>query len=163
MMHVSKLVPALIGLVLSWGAAGQEIRSGSITVADPWARASAGLARTGAAYMSVSNTGSAADRLVGASSPAADKVELHEHVQEGDVMRMRPVPSIELQPGASVTMQPGGLHVMLLGLKEPLREGQRVPATLVFQNAGPVALEFAVRGLSAPTPAHGHHHPPAAK
>jgi copper(I)-binding protein len=122
----------------------------AIEIAEPWARASAGT--TGAAYMTLRNTGDAADRLIAASSPAAGKTELHTMTMEGDVMRMRPVAGIEVKPHGSTELKPGGLHVMLMGLKGPLKPGDRLALTLKFEKAGEVSVEVPVRAAGAMGP-----------
>ena len=110
-------------------------KEGDIKITHPWARATAGQAVNGAVYVSFDNQGKEADRLLSAASPIAEKVELHTHLMEEGVMKMRPVPAIDLPAGATVTLKPGGLHIMLFGLKAPLVEGTRFPLTLVFEKA----------------------------
>jgi copper(I)-binding protein len=150
-----RLILAAPLLALPVMAVAQQ--AGDIAIAAPWSRA-AGQGGTGAGFLAISNRGTVADRLVSASSPAARTTELHTHVRDGDVMRMRPVPAIELPPGQTVTLQPGGLHLMLIGLNRPLQAGQGVPVTLVFERAGPVQVELAIQGAGARGPAmrHGH-------
>jgi periplasmic copper chaperone A len=142
---------------LNHGAHGT---AAGIEIADGWARASAGQARAGAAYMSLRNTGDAEDRLTGAETPAASRTEIHTHIKDGTIMRMREVEGgIVLPPGKTVTLEPGGLHVMLIGLTQPLQEGETFPLTLKFEKAGDKTVEIAVRGVAAGTPhkpAHGH-------
>lgn len=139
-----KLAAALaLGLALpAWAL---EYRLGPLVVEQPWARPSVGAGRTGAAYLTLHNRGERADRLVGASSPVAQAVELHSHTMEGDVMRMRAVPAVEVAPGEPVVFGPGGLHVMLIGLTRPLAEGERFPLTLRFEHGGTVAIDVPVQ------------------
>jgi copper(I)-binding protein len=150
-----RLVLAAPLLVLPALARAQQ--AGDIVIAAPWSRA-AGQGGTGAGFLTISNRGIVADRLVSASSPAARTTGLHTHVRDGDVMRMRPVQAIEVPPGQTVTLQPGGLHLMLIGLTRPLQAGQSVPVTLVFERAGPVQVELAIQGAGAGGPAmrQGH-------
>ena len=122
----------------------------------PWTRA-AGQGATGAGFLAISNRGAAADRLLSASSPAARATELHSMVRDGEVMRMRPVPSIEVPAGQTVTLRPGGLHLMLIGLSGPLREGEAVPVVLRFERAGEVRVELSVQAAGAREPAAGRH------
>jgi copper(I)-binding protein len=137
--------------------AGESYVLGDLKIDHPWARASAGAAAAGAAYMQISTRGAAADRLVGAATPVAGKAELHTHIVEGDIMRMRPVEFIAIEPGQAVELKPGGLHVMLIGLKAPLKEGERFPLTLTFAGAGTVTVEVAVESVAAAGPAvQGH-------
>jgi copper(I)-binding protein len=119
--------------------------AGDIAVEDPFARASAGPAKVGAVFMIVKNSGAAADALVAAESPVAARAELHTHIKDGDVMRMRQVSSIDVPAGGTVSLQPGGLHIMLIDLKEPLRQGETFPLTLTFAKAGTVAVYVPVK------------------
>lgn len=128
---------------------------GAVEIHQPWARASAGPARNGGSFMVFRNTGEAADAVVAASSDVAETVELHTHIKDGDVMRMREVPRIDLPAGETVTLQPGGLHVMLMGLKAPLEEGESFDLTVTFENAGSVTFAVPVQGVAAM--GHGTH------
>lgn len=125
-----------------------------VKVEDPWARATPPGAKIGAAYMKITS-GGAADRLVGASSPAAAKVELHVTEKKGDVMRMREVKAYDIPAKGSFELAPGGAHLMLVDLKAPLKEGAKVPMTLRFEKAGEVKVELQVRALGAS--GHGSH------
>jgi periplasmic copper chaperone A len=129
---------------------------GAIRIIEPWARASAGMATVGAAYMTIENTGATADRLIEAASPAAETVELHTHIVEGDIMRMRAVEGIDLPPGETVELQPGGLHVMLIGLGAPLEMGEYIPLTLTFAEAGTTTVEVEILQPGAMEPGRDH-------
>src|SRR4051812_41291350 len=107
MMQRRRLLAA--ALLLAVPAAAQQ--AGEITVSHPWTRA-AGQNGTGAGFLTIANRGGTADRLVGASSPIARVTEIHTHIREGDVLRMRPVAAVELPPGETVILQPGGFHLM---------------------------------------------------
>ena len=143
---------ALPALLAAPAAVAQEARAGDLTVQQPWTRA-AGQGATGAGFLSVSNRGAVADRLLSASTPAARAVELHTMVRDGDVMRMRAVGAVEVPPGQTVALRPGGLHMMLVGLTRPLREGEAVPLTLRFERAGEVRVELSVQAAGAREPA----------
>ena len=105
---------------------------------------------SGAAFLTLTNTGSTPDQLVGAASPAAGRVELHQMIRDGEVMRMRELAGgIALPPGQAVVLRPGGLHVMLLGLTQPLEQGQALPLTLRFAQAGEVTVQLAVQPAGA--------------
>jgi len=123
-----------------------------VRIDDPWARATPPGAKVGAGYMKI--TSDAADRLVGATSPASAKVELHVVVKEGDVMRMRQVKAYDIPPKGGYELKPGGAHLMLVDLKAPLKEGQKVPVTLRFEKGGEVKVELQVRALAS---VRGHH------
>jgi hypothetical protein len=126
---------------------------GAITIGHPWARA-AGANTNGTAYMTLRNSGAQPDRLVAASTPIARTVELHTHIRDGEVTRMRPVADIPLPAGRTVHLRPGGLHVMLIGLTEPLRQGATVPLTLRFERAGEVTVQLEIQAAGA----RGHTH-----
>jgi copper(I)-binding protein len=148
-----------VALTLLSAAPSPAQQAPTIEIVAPWARATAGTAKTGAAYMTLRNAGHGPDRLVGASTPAAGRAELHTHVRDGDVMRMRKIDSIEMKPDAAATLAPGGLHVMLFDLKAPLKEGDRFSLTLKFEKAGEIAAQVLVRSATATDPGgHGGHH-----
>ena len=136
------LIVTLLGLALPAPAA--DFTAGDITVGSPWSRASAGPAKNGVVYLTIVNNGAAADRLVKAASPAAMMASLHISRMAGDVMKMEPVEAITAEPGKPVELKPGGLHIMLMGLKALLEEGQMFPVTLTFEKAGPVEVKVMV-------------------
>lgn len=121
---------------------------GQITVKEPHARATIGQAKVSAAYMTIETT-AGPDRLVAATSPVAGTVELHTHLHEGGVMKMRQVQAIELAPGKPAVLETGGYHIMMLDLKQPLKAGETIPLTLTFEKAGKVEVQVPVRPLRA--------------
>lgn len=129
--------------------AAEMAEVGDVMIQQPWARASIGKAPNSAAYMTLEVMGDEADRLIAVASPLAAKAELHTHLMEGGVAKMRPVDAIEVAPGAPTVLAPGGLHIMLMGLSEPLVEGATIPLTLTFERAGEITLEAPVVGLGA--------------
>ncbi|MBR0680799.1 copper chaperone PCu(A)C [Roseomonas eburnea] len=135
-------------------ALAHDYTAGDIAIGNPWTRA-ASANGNGAGFMTLRNRGTQPDRLLSAASPAARVVELHTHVREGDVMRMRPVADIPVPAGGMAELRPGGLHVMLIGLTAPLQQGARVPLTLRFERAGDVQVELTVESAGARGP--GHH------
>jgi periplasmic copper chaperone A len=147
---------AVLQATLPAVAIAQEARAGDLAVQQPWTRA-AGQGATGGGFLSISNRGAAADRLLSASSPAARAMELHTMVRDGDVMRMRPVEAIEVPAGQTVTLRPGSLHMMLIGLSQPLRQGETVPVTLRFERAGEVRVDLSVQAAGAREPAPHRH------
>ncbi|HWL82592.1 MAG TPA: copper chaperone PCu(A)C [Roseomonas sp.] len=149
------LLGTIAGLGLATAALAHSYTAGDIAIGHPWSRAApAGV--TGAGFMTLRNTGSTPDRLVSAHAEIARTVEMHTNVQDGAVMRMRPVEAIEVAPGQEVKLAPGGLHLMLIGLKQPLNKGARVPLTLVFERAGAVEVELAVEAAGAAGDQHAH-------
>lgn len=153
------LLGAAAGFLLAGGlrpAAAHDVTHGDLVIAQPWSRA-ARQGGQGAGYLQITNRGGAPDRLLAASSPVAGRMELHTHVRDGDVMRMREVPVIDLPPGQTIALRPGGLHLMFIGLNQPLRQGETVAVTLRFERAGTVDIPFAVQAAGAAAPgAHRH-------
>ncbi len=150
------LLTALFLVSIAAGSAAEDFRVGELEVSQPWARASAGPAKAGAIYLKLRNRGSAPDRLIAAASPAADRLALHRHVMEGEVMKMRPLEGGLLLPaGEEVVLAPGSLHIMMMGLAAPLEEGARHPLTLAFERAGTLDLDFVVMALGAMTGPRG--------
>jgi len=145
------LVALPLAFVSSLGcglANAADVTAGAVTVSEPWARASAGMARAGAAFMTIRNDG-AADRLVAADADVSEVVELHTHIKDGDIMRMRKVDAIDVAGDAVTMLQPGGLHVMLIDLNAPLEEGATFPLSLTFETAGTVEVMVTVKGVGA--------------
>ena len=144
---------ALILTLPATAFAHHDVTAGDIAIGHPWTRAASANAN-GAGFMTLKNNGPTPDRLISAASPAARVVELHTHIREGDVMRMRPVADIPIPPGQTVHLRPGGLHIMLIGLTEPLRQGGTMPLTLRFERAGEVQVTLSVESAGA----RGHAH-----
>jgi copper(I)-binding protein len=119
----------------------------TIEIDHPWARASAG--KTGVAYLTIVNRGTTDDRLVSASTPVAEKAEPHSTTSDNGVMKMRPVDGIDVKAGGKAELKPGGLHLMLMGLKAPLKAGQSFPLTLTFEKAGAIDATVAVEKAGA--------------
>lgn len=155
-MFTRRLFLFAVAATLAAPAFAHDYTAGPLKIGHPWARAT--VAATGGAFLSIENTGTAPDRLLRASSDVAGKVELHTHIKDGDVMRMRAVEAIDLPAGQKVMLQPGGYHIMLFGLKRPLKEGERFPLTLEFEKAGTLQVEIAVDKPGAGAPATGGHH-----
>lgn len=123
---------------LSVGAWTADYQLGDITIHSPWARATSAMAKTGAAYVTIRNSGGQADRLIAASADVAGKVRLHESLMENGVMKMHPVGAIEIPAGGMTVIEPGGYHFMFMGLKAPFIEGESFPLRLEFEQAGRV-------------------------
>lgn len=140
--------PRLAVLALSFFAAAAVAQ---VKVEGAWARPTVAGQQGGGGFLTI--TSPVADRLLGGSTPAAERFELHSMTMKGDVMEMRQVPAIELPAGRAVKLEPGGLHVMFMGLKQPLAAGSKLPVTLQFEKAGEVKVEFEV---AARAPAGGH-------
>jgi len=145
-------VAVVAGLAVSAPALAQS--HGPIRISDAWCPPPPPGAPTAAGYLTIVNSSHAPDRLIRASSPAAAQVQLHSMATEGRVMRMRPViGGVAIAAGQTRAIQPGGeMHLMLIGLKRRLGDGDRVPVTLTFARAGAVVADFAVRPEAAPAP-----------
>jgi periplasmic copper chaperone A len=140
-------------IALSSAAHAYDYKAGAIEIDHPWARATPKGASVAAAYLTIRNTGSEPDRLVGGSTPVAGKFEVHEMSMENGVMRMRPVEGgLKIKPGETVELKPQSLHVMMPGLNQPLERGTSFKGTLVFEKAGPVEVEFNVEAIGAMAP-----------
>lgn len=129
------------------------VGAGSIRVQQPFARATP--AKVGGVFMMLQN-GGAADRLVKAESEIAESVELHTNVKDGETMRMRRVDAIELPAGGEAKLEPGGYHIMLIGLKQPLKEGTHFQLTLTFEKAGSMTIQVPVQKAGT-SGGHQHH------
>jgi len=152
--HASTLAGLALGLA-SLLAQAHEYKLGGLTIEHPWARPTGAGQATGGAYMKIVN-GGADDKLVSISTEAAKNVELHEMKMEGDVMKMRQVDGIALKAGQTVELKPGGYHVMLIGLKAPLKVGDKIPAKLKFEKAGEVDVTLNVDAAGAAALEHKH-------
>jgi periplasmic copper chaperone A len=124
----------------------------TITIEQPWARATPGAAVTGAVYLTVTDHGGP-DRLVGVSTPVAGMAMIHESFMEGGVSKMRMLDSVLLDPNKPVLFHPGAVHIMLEGLKAPLKVGSTFPLTLMFEKAPPQTVTVTVLKAGAPGPA----------
>ncbi len=138
---------AMAAALIAQPLGAAEYRAGDMVVTQPWARASAGAGRAGAAYVTLHNRGGQADRLMGVSTPVAGHAALHGHRMQGNVMRMYSHGPLAVPAGKAVTLRPGGLHIMLMGLKERLNKGATFPMTLSFEKAGAVEVQVSVHGL----------------
>lgn len=133
-------------------AAVARAQAPTITVTAPWARATTPSAMAGGAFLTL--LASAPDSLTGASSPVASMVQIHETVEQGGVMKMLPVAALKLNPGIKTELKPGGYHVMLMGLKQPLKQGESFPLTLTFANAPAITVQVMVEAPGAGGPSH---------
>ena len=151
MRPTSLLVASLTVLAITT-AHSRDYKSGALDVADPWSRITPKGASVGAGYMKISNSGTAPDRLISGSADVASKFEVHEMTIENGVAKMRLVNGgLEIKPGQTVELKPGSFHVMFVGLKKPLANGDHFKATLVFEKAGPLDVEFDVHDMGTST------------
>ncbi|TXI72150.1 MAG: copper chaperone PCu(A)C [Dechloromonas sp.] len=145
------------GLMVSLGALAGA--ADSVTVQDPYVRLAPPNAPATGAFMVIRNGGDKDVKVVKASNPASKVTELHTHLNEGGVMKMRPVPAIEVKAKGEAVLKPGGLHVMLIDLKAPMKEGDVVPITLSFDDGSSKQVDAkVVRPTAAATPMDHKHH-----
>jgi len=137
-------------LVVSFPAFGQ------VEVSDAWMRATAPGQKTAAGYMVIRNKTAQPERLVGGSSEAAAKVGTHVSTKDGEIMRMREVKGYDIPAKGSFELKPNGAHLMLVDLKKPLKEGDKVPVVLKFEKSGEVKVDFEVRPLVSAHKEHSH-------
>jgi copper(I)-binding protein len=157
-MKFTQLLCASAVILFTQAVFAHEYTAGSLHIGHPYARATAPGQPAAGAYIGLTNNGTAADKLVSASSPVAQRVEIHTMSMEGNVMKMRALDGLEVKPGQTIKMQPGqGEHIMLMGLQQPLKEGESVPMTLVFEKAGKVDVSVKVEAAGA-AGAHKHEH-----
>lgn len=136
-------------------AIAHDYRAGDIEIGHPWTRATPPMARVAGGYLELTNTGDTADRLLGGSSPVAARVEIHNMEMTDGIMKMRPVPEgVEIPAAETVHLAPGGYHLMLLELKQPITEGEMVPVTLEFEQAGAVDVELAAGPIGSTATGH---------
>lgn len=155
MTHTTLRYAFCLGILLAPVAAlptaqAQTTSIGSLKIENAWSRATPRSAPVAGGYLKITNTGSAPDRLIGGQSSISGRFSIHEMAMDGGVMKMRPLANgLEIRPGASVELKPGGYHIMFEQLKGGLTEGQAFKATLMFEKAGKVELDFSILGMGA--------------
>jgi hypothetical protein len=158
MQSVSLLVLAILALaaICAEPTSAQQVKAGDLVLDHAWARATPGGAKIGGGYLTIENKGATPDKLIGGASPAAAKAEVHEMAMKDGVMTMRPVKGgLSIPPGQSITLAPGGYHIMLMELKAPLKQGDKVPVTLQFEKAGKINVTLDIQGVGASGPPSG--------
>lgn len=125
-----------------------EYRIGQLKIENPYARATVPGQKAAGGFMKIENKGTA-DQLIAASSPVAGEMQLHTMTMDGNVMKMREVKAIDVPANGTVELKPGGLHLMFMDIKSPLKAGEAVPVKLKFQKAGEVEIKVPVREISA--------------
>jgi hypothetical protein len=142
----------VLGLILLAGPAWAQV-----DITDPWIRATAPGQKTAAGYMTIRNGSAQPERLLGGSTQIAAKVETHVSMKDGDIMRMREVKGYDIPANGSYELKPNGSHLMLVDIKRPLKEGERILVVLKFEKSGEVKVDFEVRPLAAPAAGHHQH------
>lgn len=157
-MKPSVLALALSIIALAVAAAdADDYKVGSLTIRDPWSRATPSGAQVAGGYMTIISNSAVLDRLIDGTAAIAGGFQVHQMAERDGVMTMRPLSSgLEIKPGDTVTLKPGGLHVMFTGLKVRPEQGERFKGTLTFERAGSVEVEYTVHGIGASGPVpHG--------
>ena len=146
---------ALVALALiSVQVLAHTHEKGDIQVRHPWSRATPPGAKVAVGYMEIGNVGSRPDRLLAATTPAAQRVEMHVTERDGEVMKMRQVETFEIPARERTTLRPGGAHLMLVDLARPLKKGERFTMKLRFERAGELEIELEVQELGSRHPRH---------
>lgn len=150
-IHPLRYLLALIpGLVFSGAVLAHDYKVAGLQVGHPWARPTVPGQPSGGAYLSIENKGKAGDKLIAVTSPVAKSTEIHTMSMDGNVMKMREVGSIDIKPSEKIAMQPGnGYHIMLIGLSQPLKTGDKIPLTLTFEKAGKLEVSVYVEDKTA--------------
>ena len=144
-------VTLILFFFLSTSAIAAEYRVQDLIVSDPWSRPLPEVSVNGAAYLTIQNTGTGPDRLIGAVSEIAKQIEIHTHVNQGGLMKMmRLEQGAPIPPGELVAFEPGGLHIMLLGLQSPLKSATQYNLTLQFESAGELDVVVKVNHRGSP-------------
>jgi copper(I)-binding protein len=157
------LIPALLFTLVATAAGARDYKLGPLIIDHPWSRATPKGASVAGGYLKITNTGTTPDRLTGGSAEIARRFEIHEMRMDGGVMKMRELANgVEIPAGATVELKPGSYHVMLLGLSKGTAKGERVKASLTFEKAGKVDIEFDVEAVggtpAGQAPAKEHKH-----
>jgi hypothetical protein len=150
-MNKIGFVAALVLATCTVGTAhADDVILGTLKLTGAWARATPKGATVGGGYFTISNSGNTADRLVGGKSEVSNRFEIHEMSMDKGVMKMREITSgVEIKPGQTIRFEPSGYHIMFVGLKQPLKEGDHIQATLQFEKAGNASLDFVVESIGA--------------
>lgn len=140
----------LAAAFLASAASAHDYKAGDLRIDHPWIRATPAGARTAGGYAAITNNGKEPDRLIGGSVAGVEIFEIHEMSMDNNVMKMRKLETpVEIKPGETFELKPGGFHLMMIGLKAPFKEGEKIKGTLVFEKAGTVEVEFKVEPAGA--------------
>ena len=141
---------AILSCLIASPVCAADAKVGDLVISEAWSRATPSGAKVAGGYLTIENKGTSPDRLTGATCDIAGKVEVHEMAMNNGVMTMRPLgKGLTIEPGKTVKLAPGGYHLMLMNLKNPLKQGEQVPLTLEFERSGKVTLSLDVQGIGA--------------
>jgi periplasmic copper chaperone A len=156
------LTAALIAVAaMTATALAHDYRVGDLKIDHPWSRVTPEGAKAAGGFMTITNTGTLPDKLIGGTFVAAATFEVHEMSMTDGVMKMRQLDKgLEIKPGATVELKPGSFHVMLIGLKQPMKEGEKIKGTLVFERAGTIEVDYKIEPMGTRASGgadHDHH------
>jgi periplasmic copper chaperone A len=156
---MKRLLMALaVVAAFSTTSSAHKFEKNGILIKHPWTRATADGARVGVGYLTITNTGKEADKLIGGAFEGADAVEIHQMKMDGDKMLMRQLKDgLDVQPGQSIGFSPGGYHLMFVGLKKPIAQGANIKGSLTFEKAGAIDESYKVEALGATSSSDGDH------
>ena len=155
-MILRSVFVAFVALLAGSSAQAAEVKAGDLVISQAWSRATPNGAKIGAGYLTIENKGTTADKLIGATADISGHIEVHEMSMNNGVMKMRPVEGgLTIDPGKTVKLSPNGYHLMVMDLKSPLKQGEKLPVTLEFVKAGKVAVTLDVQGVGAQGPGGG--------
>jgi len=144
---------ALAAVLLAAPVRADEVKAGDLVITQAWSRATPGGAKVGGGYFTIENKGVTPDRLIGGSADVAARVQVHQMTMDDGVMKMRPVEGgLTIDPGKTVKLAPSGYHLMIMDLKSPLKQGEKLPITLEFEKAGKVTVTLDVESIGAQGP-----------
>lgn len=148
---------AVVLAALAAPVRAEDVKAGDLVITQAWSRQTPSGAKVAGAYLTIENKGTSPDRLISGSGDIAGKIEVHEMAMDAGVMKMRPLDKgLVIDPGKTVKLAPGGHHLMMMDLKSPLKQGDKVPVTLEFEKAGKVTVSLDVQGVGAQTPGGDH-------
>ncbi len=152
---MKKFLALLSAFVAASAFAGDDVKHGNLTIGHPWARATPGAVKNSAAFMTLSAKDTA-DKLIGVSGDVAREIQIHTMITEAGVMKMREIKSLDVPANGKTELKPGGLHIMLIGLKDGLKDGTKFPLTLKFEKAGEVKVTVTAEKAGGDHSGHKH-------
>jgi periplasmic copper chaperone A len=153
---MKKLLALFSALIAASAFAGDDVKHGDLTIGHPWARATPGAVKNSAAFFTIENKGAAPDKLIGVAGDVARDIQIHTMITEAGVMKMREIKSLDVPAKGKTELKPGGLHIMLIGLKDGLKDGTKFPLTLKFEKAGEVKVTVTAEKAGHDHSGHKH-------
>jgi periplasmic copper chaperone A len=153
---MKKLLALFSAFLAASAFAGNDVKVGNLTVGHPWARATPGAVKNSAAFFTIENKSATPDKLIGVTGDVAREIQIHTMLTEAGVMKMREIKSLDVPANGKTELKPGGLHIMLIGLKEGLKDGTKFPLTLKFEKAGEVKVTVTAEKAGGDHSGHKH-------